>query len=115
MLVNTMEPDFVKQLKDILGRDFLQLLDEYFFVEFPDDLEITIRKFHTEMKGDDSALVTVVDGTMSYTDEYGEKVTEEAADADMEAFEVVKVDGTWYISEDTLIEMGFDLSDLEEL
>lgn len=114
MLVGTMEPDFVEQLKEALGKDYLDLLDEYFFAEFPDDLDFDIRRMDTQMKGEDSALVKVVEGTMSYTDEYGDKVSEEAADADMDAFEVVKVGDEWYLSEDTLIELGFDLSDLED-
>ncbi|NPV60480.1 MAG: zinc-ribbon domain-containing protein [Actinobacteria bacterium] len=113
-MVGAMEPDFVDQLKDILGKDYLDLLEEYFFLEFPDGLEFTIRKLHTEMKGEDKAEVTVVEGTMSYIDEDGEKVSEEASESDMDAFEVVKVDGVWYISEETLVDMGFDLSDLED-
>jgi len=56
----------------------------------------------------DEAEVTIVEGTMSYTDEYGDKVTEDAAEADMDAFGLVKIGGKWYLSEDTLIEMGFD-------
>ncbi len=115
MLVSTMEPDFAKQLKEVLGKDYIALLEEYFFASFPDDLKITIREMKTEMDGDDRAQVTVVDGTLSYTDEYGEKVSEEAADSDLYAFEVVRVDGTWYISEETLIEGIVDPGDLEDL
>ena len=112
MLVGTMEPDYADEMKDILGKDYLDLLDEYFFAVFPDDLKITIDKMESDVTGD-KAEVTVIEGTMTYTDEYGDKVTEDAADADMEAFELVKVDGKWYLSEDTLVEMGFDFSDLE--
>ena len=115
MLVGTMEPDFVDQLKDVLGKDYIDLLEEYFFLEFPDDLKFTIRELRTEIEGERRAKVTVVEGTMSYTDEDGEKVSEEADEADMEPFEVVKVDGDWYISEETLVEWGFDLSDLEDI
>jgi limonene-1,2-epoxide hydrolase len=114
MLVSTMEPAFVDELKSILGSDYIQLLDEYFFEYFPEDLKITIRKMESDIKGD-KAEVTVIDGTMAWTDEYGDKITEEAADADMDAFELVKVDGKWYLSEDTLIDMGFDLSGLSDL
>ncbi|MDI6832108.1 MAG: hypothetical protein QME88_12360 [Actinomycetota bacterium] len=115
MLVSTMEPDFAKQLKEVLGKDYIAILEEYFFASFPDDLKITIREMKTEMDGDDRAQVTVVDGTLSYTDEYGEKVSEEAAESELYAFEVVRVDGTWYISEETLIDIGFDPGDLEYL
>jgi hypothetical protein len=111
MLVGTMEPDFVDGLKDALGDDYINLLDEYFFTYFPEDLEVNIEKMDSEIMGD-KAEVTIVEGTMSYTDEYGDKVTMDAADANMDAFELVKVDGKWYLSEDTLINMGFDFSDI---
>jgi len=114
MMIGTMEPDFVAQLEDIFGAEYIDLFDQYFFAYFPEDLEVTIKKMDSEVSGD-TAEVTIVEGTMAYTDEYGDKVTEEAADADMDAFELVKVDGKWYISENTLIDMGFDFSDLEGL
>jgi len=113
MLVGTMEPDFAEEIRDILGDDYLALLDEYFFTYFPEDLEITITEMDTIIDGD-TAEVTIEEGTMSYTED-GERVTEEAADADLGAFELVKVDGKWYLSEDFLIEMGFDFSGYEEL
>ena len=114
MLVSTMEPDFVDELKSVLGTEYIQLLDEYFFEYFPEDLKVTIRKMDSKIEGD-RAKVTVLEGTMAWTDEYGDKVTEEAADADMEVFELVEVDGKWYLSEDTLIDLGFDFSGLSDL
>lgn len=113
MLIGTMPPDFVDGIKEALGEDYLALMDEYFFSYFPEDLEIDIEKMESEIDGD-TAEVTILEGTMSYTDEYGDEVVEDAADADMEAFELIKVDGKWYLSEDTLIEMGFDFTDLED-
>lgn len=113
MLLSTMPPDFVDGIKEALGEDYLELMDEYFFTAFPDDLEITIEKMESEIDGDE-AEVTIVEGTMSYTDEYGDKVTEDAAEADMDAFGLVKIGGKWYLSEDTLVDMGFDFGDLED-
>ncbi|MBN2026898.1 MAG: zinc ribbon domain-containing protein [Actinobacteria bacterium] len=113
MLIGTMEPSFAAEIKDILGDEYLALLDDYFFTWFPEDLEITITKMETNTDGD-TAEVTIKEGTMSYTED-GERVTEEAAEADMDAFELVKVDGKWYLSEDFLIEMGFDFSGYEDL
>jgi zinc-ribbon domain len=112
MLLGTMPPEFVKGIEEALGADYLDLMDQYFFTYFPEDLKIDIAKMESEIDGD-TASVTIKEGTMSYTDENGDKVTEEAADANMDAFELVKIDGKWYLSEDTLIEMGFDFSDLE--
>jgi hypothetical protein len=113
MLLGTMPPEFVDGIREALGDDYLELMEEYFFAYFPEDLEIDIEKMESEIDGD-TAEVTIVEGTMTYTDEYGDKVSQDAADADMEAFELVKIDGKWYLSEDTLVEMGFDFSDIED-
>jgi len=113
MLVSTMEPAFAAEIKDILGDEYLELLDEYFFTYFPEDLEITIKEMETTIDGD-MAEVIIKEGTLSYTED-GEKVTEEAADVDMDAFELVNVDGKWYLTEDFLIDMGFDFSGYEDL
>jgi len=112
MLIGTMEPAFVEEIEDILGEDYIELLDEYFFIYFPEDLEVTIKDTETTIDGD-TAEVIITDGTLSYTED-GEEVTQDAADADMEAFDLVKVDGKWYLSEDTLIDMGFDFTGLED-
>ncbi len=115
MLVGVMEPDFVKEFKDLLGKGLVEFLDEYFLAQAPDDLHFDIRKMKTEVQGEGRASVKIIEGTMTYTDEYGDRVSEEASDADMDSYEVVKVGGKWYLSEDTLIEMGFDFSELEDM
>ena len=112
LLLETMEPGFVDQLEEILGKDYRDFVEEYFFMLFPEDLEFTIEKMQTEIKGD-KAEVTIVEGSVTYMDENGKKVTETASKSDMEALELVKVDGKWYLSAETLEEMGFDLSELE--
>jgi hypothetical protein len=112
LLVGTMEPDYVDELKSILGSEYIDLLDEYFFMYFPEDLKITIDEMETEIDGDE-ADVRIAAGTVSFTED-GEPVTVDAADMDMESFKLVMVDGKWYISEETLIEMGFDFSGLED-
>jgi hypothetical protein len=114
LLTSTMEPDYAKQLEDILGADYVDLLDEYFFMYFPEGLDIKIDKMDTQIDGD-KAQVKIVSGTVSYIDESGEKVTEEADVMDMDSFDLVKVNGKWYISEDTLVAMGFDFSGLMDL
>lgn len=113
MMLSTMEPDFVDELEDTLGEDYVDLLEEYFFSYFPEDLKINIKKMDKTIDGN-RATVNILEGTMTYVDEYGDKVTEEASEADMDAFELVKVDGKWYLSEETLIGMGFDFSGLDD-
>ena len=113
LLVSTMEPAYVEELKDILGADYISLLDDYFFMYFPDDLKIDIKKMESEVEGD-RADVRIVEGTVAYTDEYGDEVVADAADMDMESFVLVKVDGKWYLSEKTLKEMGIDFTGYED-
>ncbi len=113
LLVSTMNPDYVDELKSILGSDYIDLMDEYFFLYFPEDLKITIDEMETEIDGD-TADVKIVKGTVTYTDYDGETVTADATDMDMDSFTLVRVDGKWYLSEETLIEMGFDFSGLED-
>ena len=113
LLVSTMEPAYVEELKDILGADYISLLDDYFFMYFPDDLKIDIKKMESEVEGD-RADVRIVEGTIAYSDEYGDEVVADAADMDMESFVLVKVDGKWYLSEKTLKEMGIDFTGYED-
>lgn len=105
MLLGTMEPSFLDYLEENLGEDYKQLLDDYFFSEFPEDLKFEFGKFDTKIKGD-KATVMIVEGTVTYTDEYGDKVTDEAGDDEMEnLLELVRVDGKWYLSQSFLEEM----------
>ena len=114
MLFSTMEPSYASALKDALGEDYKQLFEDYFFIALPDDMKVTIEKMDTEINGDE-AVVTVVDGTMTYTDEYGDKVSEEASETDIESIDLVKVDGKWYISNDMWLSIGMDPDRLKDM
>ncbi len=114
LLLSTMDPETVDMLEEALGDDYEDLVEEYFFMAFPDDLEVDIEKMETEIDGDE-ATVVIIEGTMTYTDEYGDEVTEEAVDRDMEAFELVELEGEWYLSAGFLEEMGFDPDDFGDL
>lgn len=109
LLLGTMDPETVDKMEELLGEDYKDLIEGYFFLAFPDDLKVTIKEMDTGIKGD-TATVLITKGTMSYTDEYGDMVEEEASDSDMEAFELIELDGEWYLSADFLEEMGFDFS-----
>lgn len=112
-LVATFEPSFRAELEDTLGEYYDQFF-EYFFEAVPDDLEITVRKMETKIDGD-TAEVVFADGTMTYTDEDGEKVSDEASETDMSLVRLRKVDGKWYLDAAFLKEMGFDLEEMAEL
>jgi ketosteroid isomerase-like protein len=113
MFIATMEPDFVEEMEDALGDEYADQLEENLFSGMPEDIDFEIEEMESEVTGD-TAEVTIIAGTMSYTED-GEEITEDIEDSDMAdfTFELVEVDGKWYLSEDTLVEMGFDYSDLE--
>lgn len=114
LLLSTFEPSFRKELKKALGDNYETFFEDYFFAAYPDSLKVEIRKMETEIDGD-TAIVTVVDGTMSYTDEYGDKVTEEASEGEVDPVTLVRVDGKWYLSGEAAKEAGFDPDDLKDL
>jgi hypothetical protein len=114
MLIATMEPSFRSELEDALGKKYDQYLEDYFFAYFPEDMEVDIRKMETKIDGD-TATVTVMDGTVTYTDESGKEVSEEASEGDSEPLQLVRVDGKWYLAGDYLKESGFDPEELAAL
>lgn len=113
MFLDLMEPSFREELEDTLGKH-LDTFFEYFFQVVPDDVRFDIRKLDTKVDGD-RATVTVVEGTMTYTDENGKKVSEEASEGDLAVFELVRVGGKWYFSGEFMKELGFDLDELKDL
>jgi len=114
MLLGTIEPSFRAELEEALGDDLERFFEDYFFMAFPEDLKVDIEKMETEIDGD-TAVVTVVEGTMTYTDEYGDKVTDEASEDEVEPTQLVKVDGKWYLSGEYLRDSGVDPDELKDL
>jgi len=113
MLLDVMEPDFVDELEEAFSKDYQDVLEEYLFSYVPDDLKVDIRKMDTKIEGD-RAEVTILEGTMTYTDEYGDKVSEEASRSDMDSLELVKIKGKWYLSSEALADMGLAIEDIED-
>lgn len=107
LLKEIMEPDFLDELKKVVGRDWQEVVEDSIFAEIPDDLKIEIEETEVSVKGD-RATLRVIKGKMTYTDEGGKKVTERAEDSEVEDMEVVRVDGRWYLSGDWLKEHGYD-------
>jgi hypothetical protein len=114
MLIAAMEPSFRSELEDALGKKYDQYLEGYFFAYFPEDMKVDIRKMETKIDGD-TATVKVTDGTVAYTDENGEEVSEEASEGESEPLQLVRVDGKWYLAGDYLKESGFDPEELAAL
>ncbi len=114
MLLDAWEPSFREELEDALGENLERFFKDFFFAFSPQGLKFKIRKMETEIDGDE-AVVAVVDGTISYTDENGERVTKEASEADIEPLRLIRVGGRWYISGGFLKGLGIDPDDLGDL
>ena len=104
-MIKLLDAGSIKELDDAAdelgyddGEEFLQ---EYLDYAFPEgDLKITGLKYETTVKGD-KATVEVVGGKATYTDYYGDEVTENYDDEGEvfsdEAFELKKTGGKWYL------------------
>jgi hypothetical protein len=114
LLMECLEPSYRQELEEALGKDLKPLFNEYFFTQFPKDLKIEIRALETMIKGN-TATVKVTDGTVTYTDESGKKVTEEASESDVDEIPLVKVDGKWYVAGDFFRQEGLDPEELKGL
>jgi hypothetical protein len=114
ILLDIMEPDFVSRLRKALGKEYRDMLEEYLVDYYiPEGLKVDIRKMDTRITGD-GAEVTILEGTMTYTDESGDKVRLEASESDMDRIKLVKEGGKWYLSAETLEDMGLDIDDIED-
>ncbi len=85
--------------------DAVELFDEFFSYVFPeDDLEITGVEIEVTINGE-KATVETVGGKATYTDDYGDEVTETYKDTDGNIFDgedlkLKKIDGKWYLQPD---------------
>jgi len=107
LLAEIMEPDFLDRLEEEVGRDWKEVVEENIFDMIPEDLRIEIAETEVSIKGN-RATLRVIKGTMTYTDETGEKVTERAEDIEVEDMEMVRVNGRWYLSGEWLEEQGYE-------
>lgn len=114
MLMDCIEPSYREELEDALGKDIKTIFEKYFFTQFPKDLKIEIRAMETVINGN-QATVRVTDGTVTYTDESGKKVTEEASNSDVEEIQMVKVNSKWYVAGDFFRDSGLDPEELKSL
>lgn len=101
-LLDLIDPDTLEDLEDEYGKEYRDILEGFFFASLPEGLEFKGLKFSQEIE-DDEAEVFIEEGTATYVDEEGEKQTLDLAEVMEGALELVKRDGTWYITMD-----GFD-------
>ena len=94
-IIATFDRGLVKDLKDTYGSDYKQAVDDFFFAA-TSDAKFSGLKFQTTVTGDE-ATVTVVEGTVTYRDEDGKKVTEPVTEADEVFLDLVKSGNDWFI------------------
>lgn len=107
-ILGVIEPKYLEELKDTLGKDYKSVIEEDWLAWF-EGVEFDLRKLDVQINGD-KAEANIVEGTVTYIDENGEKVTEEAGEGDEapDAIKLVKVDGKWYVAKPSLTNLGLD-------
>lgn len=89
--IETLEEEF-SSLGGITAKD---VIEDYVFTYKSINFEGV--KYQTEMKGGDRAVVKVVEGKVTITDESGDTTTDDATKADTAEFNLVKKGGKWYV------------------
>jgi hypothetical protein len=110
-LVEAIDPGFIDDLKGEYGQQYKELLDGFFLLLVPVDFNISGLEFETEID-ESAATVRVVAGTVTYTDEAGNEVSEDFTDIAVVDYELVEVDGKWYVSMDTFPDWSFYLEQI---
>jgi hypothetical protein len=108
-LIAAIDPGYIDEFEAEYGREYRGLLEGFFIATNPEGLEITGLQFEVEEEGD-GAVVSVVAGTATYLDANGEEVREEVDENALTAFEVIKVDGRWFVSMSTFPDWWYYLN-----
>jgi hypothetical protein len=99
MLLGTFTPSSMQALEDQMGSyysDLETLFSDMMFSTY-ESMKFDGVKYKTTITGD-TAVVKVVEGTVTTVDEYGDKTTESVKDSDTPAeLQLVKENGKWYI------------------
>jgi hypothetical protein len=110
-LVEAIDPAFIDDLKGEYGQQYKELLDGFFLLLVPVDFNISGLEFETEID-ENTATVRVVAGTVTYTDEAGNEVSEDITDIAVVDYELVEADGKWHVSMDTFPDWSFYLEQI---
>lgn len=111
-LLGLMEPQLVTELRESLGSDFKRKLAEYYFSTVPQGTKVEIREMETEVEGD-RATVTITEGTLYYPDAGGGGSSVEASESGLEPLQLVKTEGKWYLTSETLADLGISVEDIQ--
>lgn len=109
-LIEAMEPDYVAAVENALGRDYREMLSEYYHHVLFWNLELEVGESDVEVSGD-RATVTVVEGALSHAND-GETIGVDASEGGTEPLRLVKRGGKWYITSETLARLGLSIEDL---
>lgn len=109
MFLKVLEPRVAEELVSSLGGELETVLDEELWSYLPRALTFSDLQFATEISGH-IARVTQTGGVFSFIDEYGERESMEWDESDEGYFELVKINGEWYITTESIYEnIGIDL------
>lgn len=96
-IVDLIDPAMVRELRSELGSDFAELLADEIYASLPgEDVKFTGAKYKTQISGN-SATVTIVAGTIEYTDFYGDRQKESVDETDVPQVDLIKTGDTWYL------------------
>ncbi len=96
-ILATIDPAFLREMRRQYGADYENMLISALYNSLPgDNVKFTGAKYQTVITGD-TATVTVVDGTLEYTDFFGDRQKKPVDQADLPQFELLKKGDTWYL------------------
>ncbi len=96
-VIGLLDPQAVRELRREFGSDYEDEFEELLFDGLPgEDVKFTNIEYKTEQQ-EDEATVTVVKGTLEYTDDRGKKQQDEIEPGDEPEFELKLEGDTWYL------------------
>ncbi|MHB8781192.1 MAG: zinc-ribbon domain-containing protein [Candidatus Geothermincolia bacterium] len=96
-VIGLLDPQAVRELRREFGSGYEEEFEELLFDGLPgEDVKFTNLEYKTEQRQDE-ATVTVVKGTLEYTDDRGKKQKDEIEPGDEPEFELALDGDTWYL------------------
>jgi hypothetical protein len=98
-VIDLVDPAVIRDLRRIYGTDLEDALAEEILGSLPGtDVKFSNVKYKTTID-EDTATVTVVEGTLEYVDEDGKKQKDNVDQTDLPSIDLILKSGTWYIAE----------------
>ncbi len=96
-IIDLIDPAFIRELRRQYGSDYADLLTSEIYASLPGEaVKFSGVKYQTKITGD-TATVTIVSGTIEYTDFFGDRQKESVDQADLPQMDLIKTGATWYL------------------